>query len=116
MMALRQIKVLFQVLGICKKLPEICESASVWKLTFSHFSDMSWVGIPFLMSLTTMCGLGEQYDFAGLHLSGLGTECEVLQFLLIGHMLLTLCSVFDLEDQLSDCWGDQESCEFIPDS
>ena len=26
-------------------------------VTFSHFSDVSWVGGPFMMSLTTMRGL-----------------------------------------------------------
>ena len=24
-------------------------------VTFGHFSDMSWMGVPFVMSLTTMC-------------------------------------------------------------
>ena len=46
--------------------------------------------------------------FVGLHL---GTECEVLWFLLVGHVLLKLCRAFYLEDLLPGCWGDQEKCE-----
>ena len=43
--------------------------------------------------------------FFGLRL---GTECEVLLFLLVE---LTLHSTFDLEDSLPGCWGDQGSSE-----
>ena len=51
--------------------------------------------------------------FVGLCLSALGTECEVLQFLLVGRTFLTPDSVFDLEDLLPGCWSDQEGCELV---
>jgi len=38
-------------------LPEIFETAFAWKL----FGDVSWLAVPFVMSLTTMHALGEQY-------------------------------------------------------
>ena len=44
--------------------------------------------------------------FVGLRLSAVGIECEVLWFLLVGRMLLTLRRAFYLEDLLPSCWGD----------
>ena len=38
-------------------LPEIFETAFAWQL----FGDVSWLAVPFVMSLTTMHALGEQY-------------------------------------------------------
>ena len=51
--------------------------------------------------------------FVGLRLLVVGTECEVLWFLLVGRTLLTLCRVFYLDDLLPGCWGDQGSCELV---
>ena len=61
-------------------------------VTFGHFSDVSWIGVPFVMSLTTMCAKESNMAavFVGLRLSAVGTECEVLWFLLVGRTLLTL--------------------------
>ena len=67
-----------------------------------------WMGVPFVMSLTTKCDKESNMAavFVGLCL---GTECEVLWFLLVGRMLLELHRAFYLEDLLPGCWGDQES-------
>ena len=51
--------------------------------------------------------------FVGLRLSAVGTECDVLWFLLVGRTLLTLRRAFYLEDLLSGCWGDRGSCELV---
>ena len=84
-------------------------------VTFGHFSDVSWMGVPFVMSLTTMRAKESNMAavFVGLRLSAVGTECEVLWFLLIGRTLLTLRRAFYLEDLLPGCWGDQGSCELV---
>ena len=84
-------------------------------VTFGHFSDVIWTGVPFVMSLTTMHDKESNMVvvFVGPHLSAVGTECEVLWFLLVGHTLLTLCRVFYLEDLLPGCWGDQGSCDLV---
>ena len=84
-------------------------------VTFGHFSDVSWMGVPFVMSLTTMRAKESNMAavFVGLHLSAVGTECEVLWFLLVGHTLLTLRRACYLEDLLPCCWGDQGSCELV---
>ena len=41
-------------------------------ITFGHFSDVSWMGVPFVMSLTTMRTHAEESNmaavFVGLHL------------------------------------------------
>ena len=87
------------------------------------------MGVPFVMSLTTMrTWLGERLVWRAtrilaretrerhgccLRLSALGTECEVLWFLLVGRTLLTLRRAFYLEDLLPGCWGDQGSCELV---
>ena len=47
--------------------------------------------------------------FVGLHLSAVGTECEVLWLLLVGRTLLTLRRAFTLRT----CWDDQGSCELL---
>ena len=54
-------------------------------VTFGHFSDVSWMGVPFVMSLTTMRAKESSMAavFVGLRLSAVGTECEVLWFLLV---------------------------------
>ena len=80
-----------------------------------NFSDVSWMGVPFVMSLTTMRAKESNMAavFVGLDLSAVGTECEALWFLLVGRMLLTLCRAFYLEDLLPGCWGDQGSCELV---
>ena len=72
---------------------------------FGHFSDVSWMGVPFVMSLTTMLAKESNMAavFVGLPLSAVGTECEVLWFLLVGRMLLTLRRAFYLEDLLPGC-------------
>ena len=82
-------------------------------VTFGHFSDVSWMGVPFVMSLTTMRAKESNMAavFVGLRLSAVGTECEVLWFLLIGRTLLR--RAFYLEDLLPGCWGDQGSCELV---
>ena len=38
-------------------------------VTFGHFSDVSWMGVPFVMSLTTMCAKESNMAavFVGLH-------------------------------------------------
>ena len=56
-------------------------------VTFGHFSDVSWMGVPSVMSLTTMRAKESNMVavFVGLHLSAVGTECEVLWFLLVGY-------------------------------
>ena len=84
-------------------------------VTFGHFSDVSWMGVPFVMSLTTMCAKESNMAavFVGLRLSAVGTECEVLWFLLVGRTLLTLCRACCLEDLFPDCWSDQQSCELV---
>ena len=84
-------------------------------VTFGHFSDVSWMGVPFVMSLTTMRAEESNMAavFVGLRLSDVGTECEVLWFLLVGRTLLTLRRAFYLEDLLPGCWGDQGSCELV---
>ena len=51
--------------------------------------------------------------FVVLHLSAVGTECEVLWFLLVGCTLLTLRNAFDLKDSLPGCSGGQGSCELV---
>ena len=73
---------------------------------FGHFSDVSWMGVPFVMSLTTMRAKESNMAavFVGLRLSAVGTECEVLW---AGRTLLTLRRAFYLEDLLPGCWGDQ---------
>ena len=58
-------------------------------VTFGHFSDVSWMGVPFVMSLTAMRAYARAQEsnmaavFVGLRLSAVGTECEVLWFLLV---------------------------------
>ena len=49
------------------------------------------MGVPFVMSLTTMRAKESNMAavFVGLRLSAVGTECEVLWFLLVGRTLLT---------------------------
>ena len=76
------------------------------------------MGVPFVMSLTTMCAKETNMAavFVGLRLSAVGTECEVLWFLLVGRTLLTLRRAFYLdmlEDLLPGCWGDQGRCELV---
>ena len=43
-------------------------------VTFGHFSDVSWMGVPFVMSLTTMCAKESNMAavFVGLRLSAVG--------------------------------------------
>ena len=79
------------------------------KLTFDHFSDVLRMGVPFVMSLTTMRAKESNMAavFVDLCLSAVGAECEVLWFLLVGRTLLTLRRAFYLEDLLPGCWGDQ---------
>ena len=76
---------------------------------------MSWMGFPFVMSLTTMHAKKSNMAdvFVGMRLSAVGTKCEVLWFLLVGHTLLTLRRAFHLEDLLPGCLGDQGSCELV---
>ena len=73
------------------------------------------MGVPFVMSLTTMRAKESNMAtvFVGLRLSAVGTECELLWFLLVGRTLLTLRKAFYLEDLLLGYWGDQGSCELI---
>ena len=73
------------------------------------------MGVPFVMSLTTTRAKETNMAavFVGLRLSAVGTECEVLWFLLVGRTLLTLRRAFYLEDLLPGCWGDQGSCELV---
>ena len=40
-----------------------------------------------------------------------GAEYEILQFLVVESTLLTRAVMFDPQDSLPDCWGDQGSCE-----
>ena len=63
-------------------------------VTFSHFSNVSWVGVPFMMSSTTMRGLVNSMAavFIDLRLLALGAEYKGLQFFMVERMLLTLCS------------------------
>ena len=84
-------------------------------VTFGHFSDVSWMGVPFVMSLTTMRAKESNMAavFVGLCLSAVGTEYKVLWFLLVGRTLLTLRRAFYLEDLLPGCWDDQGSCELV---
>ena len=67
-------------------------------VTFGHFSDVSWMGVPFVMSLTTMRAKRPIWllSLLALLLSAVGTECEVLWFLLVGRTLLTLRRAFNL--------------------
>ena len=68
------------------------------------------MGVPFVMSLTTM--RAKENNIAAVFVDlRLGTECEVLWFLLVGRTLLKLHRAFYLEDLLPGCLGDQESCE-----
>ena len=84
---------------------------------FRPFSDVSWMGVPFVTSLTAMRAKESNMAavFVALRLSAVGTvtECEVLWFLLVGRTLLTLRRAFYLEDLLPGCWGDQGSCELV---
>ena len=62
------------------------------KVTFSRFSDVSWVGIPFAMSLATMCGWVNSMAavFIDPRSLAVGAEYEILQFLVVERTLLTL--------------------------
>ena len=64
-------------------------------VTFSHFSDISWVGVPFMMSLTTTRGYVNSMAavFIDPHSLALGAEYEILQFLVVERTLLTLRSI-----------------------
>ena len=55
------------------------ERFCVETVTFGHFSDVSWMGVPFVMSLTTVRAKESNMAavFVGLRLSPVGTECEV---------------------------------------
>ena len=61
-------------------------------VTFSHFSDVSWVGVPFMMSSTTM--RGKVNSMAAVFIDprslALGAEYKILQFLVVERTLLTL--------------------------
>ena len=61
-------------------------------VTFSHFSDVSWVGVPFMMSSTTT--RGKVNSMAAVFIDprslALGAEYEILQFLVVERTLLTL--------------------------
>ena len=48
-------------------------------VTFGYFSDVSWMGVPSVMSLTTCVAYenNRAVVFVGLRLSAVGTECEV---------------------------------------
>ena len=87
---------------------ECIESASAKKLSKLLFATNA-------LSLTTMHAKERNVAavFVGLRLSAVGTECEVLWFLLVGCTLLTLRKACYLEDLLSDCWSDQQSCELV---
>ena len=50
-MALDKLKFCFKYFS-WKKLHKICESFCVESVTFGHFSDVSWMGVPFVTSLT----------------------------------------------------------------
>ena len=62
--------------------------------SFSHFSDVSWVGVPFMMLLTTMRGLENNMAavFVSLRLSVLGAS-YTLQFALQFLRLLSLTNL-----------------------
>ena len=82
--------------------------------TFGHFNDVSWMGVPFVMSLTTSVARRTIWLLSvSLRLSALGTECEILWFLLVESSLLTLSRAFNLEDLLPGCYGDRGSCELV---
>ena len=61
-------------------------------VTFSHFSDLSWVGVSFMMSSTTTRGYSMAAVFSYLRSLAVGAEYEILQFLMVERTLLTLCS------------------------
>ena len=63
-------------------------------VTFSHFSDVSQVGVPFEMSLTTTRGQVNSMAavFIDLCSLALGAEYEILRVLVVECTLLTLSS------------------------
>ena len=66
-------------------------------VTFSHFSDVSRVGVSFMMSSTTTRGPAWLSDSMAAVFSyprslAVGAEYEILQFLVVERTLLTLCS------------------------
>ena len=78
-------------------------------VTFNHFSDLSWVGIPFMMSLTTMRA-GEQYGCC------LCFRCRMSSLVVSldrTHVTETVQCCLPSEDSLSGCWGGQGSCELV---
>ena len=62
-------------------------------VTFSHFSDVSSVGVPFMMSSTTMRGQVNSMAAVFIDPRSLarGAEYEILQFLVVERTLLILC-------------------------
>ena len=69
------------------------------------------MGVPFVMSLTAMRAYARAQEsnmaavFVGLRLSAVGTECEVLWFLLVWRTVLPLRNAVYLEDLLPGCSG-----------
>ena len=65
-------------------------------VTFSHFSDVSWVGVSFMMSSTTTRTAWLSDSMAAVfsypRSLAVGAEYEILQFLVVERTLLTLCS------------------------
>ena len=64
------------------------------KITFSHFSEVSWVGLPFMMSLTTMRAKVNSMAavFIDPHSLAVRAYYEILQFHVVECTLLTLHS------------------------